>query len=111
MKLIIESLSNSIDYDHRINFKQIYLPDIQYFYELNEGSNLTGRVLNVTPMGAFIDCGIAGGINAYLSAKECEKHNISVNNNVLVRIVSINREMQRFRVSLLKVFNTNVKFT
>jgi len=111
MKLIIESLSNSIDFDYRINFKQIYVPDIQYFHELNEGSNLTGRVLNVTPMGAFIDCGIAGGINAYLSAKECAKHSISVNDNVLVRIVSIDKKMQRFRVALLKIFKNNVIFS
>ena len=71
MKLIIEGLSNNIGFDYRTNFGEIYFPDIQHFNDLIEGKQLKGRVVNVTPMGAFIECGIVGGINAYLKCNEC----------------------------------------
>ena len=109
MKLIIEGLSNSIDFDYRTNFAQIYIPDIQNFDELTVGMELKGRVVNVTPMGAFIDCGIVGGLNAYLKAKECDQHSIEVNDNVLVTIESIKKLQQRFSVNIVKVFKTNIK--
>lgn len=110
MKLIIEGLSNSIDFDYRINFSQIYIPEIQSFDDLIEGIELKGRVTNVTPMGAFIDCGIVGGINAFLNSKECQKHSIAVNDNLIVKINSIEKRLQRFKVSVIQVFKSNVKF-
>jgi transcriptional accessory protein Tex/SPT6 len=110
MKLIIEGLSNSIDFDYRTNFAQIYMPDIKLFEDLMEGTNLRGRVVNVTPMGAFVDCGIVGGIQAYIKARECEKHSIVVNDNVLVTIESINKIQKRFSAVIVKVFKSSLKF-
>jgi len=110
MRLIIEGLSNSIDFDYRTNFAQIYFPEIQKFKDLREGMQLKGRVVNVTPMGAFIDCGIVGGINAYLNAKECQRHAIAVNDNVLVKIVSIEKLLQRFKVTVVNVSKSNMKY-
>ena len=109
MKLIIEGLSNSIDFDYRTNFAQIYIPEIQNFDELNVGMQLKGRVVNVTPMGAFIDCGIVGGTNAYTKAKECDRHSIVVNDNVLVTIEAIKTFQRRFSVIIDEVFKTNIK--
>lgn len=110
MKLIIEGLSNSIDFDYRTNFAQIYMPDIKRFEDLMQGMNLRGRVVNVTPMGAFVDCGIVGGVNAYIKAKECDRHSMVVNDNVLVTIESINKIQKRFSAVVVKVFKNSVKF-
>ncbi|XP_054168594.1 S1 RNA-binding domain-containing protein 1-like [Oppia nitens] len=110
MKIIIEGLSNSIDFDYRTNFTQIYLPEIKHFNDLKEGMQLKGRVVNVTPMGAFIDCGINNGINAYLHTKDCQKHAIAVNDNVLVKIISIEKLLQRFKVVVINVTKNNIKF-
>ena len=103
MQLIIKSLQHRLDYDFRNNLKPIYIPEIRYFFELKNGTILKGRVMNVTPMGAFIDCGIAGGINAYVPFHESNKHKIQTNQVVQVKIISIDKQKQRFRVTIIKI--------
>ena len=108
MKLIIEGLTRSLDFDYRTNFAQIYFPDIQNFEDLTIGMGLKGRVVNVTPMGAFIDCGLVGGNNAYLKASQCHRHSITVNDNVVVAIESINKIQHRFSVKIVEVSKSNL---
>ena len=103
MQLIINSLQQRLDYDFRNNLKPIYIPEIRYFFELKNGTILKGRVMNVTPMGAFIDCGIVGGINAYVPFHESNKHKIQTNQVVQVKIISIDKQKQRFRVTIIKI--------
>lgn len=103
MQLIINSFQQRLDCDFRNNLKPIYIPEIRYFFELKNGTILKGRVMNVTPMGAFIDCGIAGGINAYVPFHESNKHKIQTNQVVQVKIISIDKQKQRFRVTIIKI--------
>lgn len=56
---IINGLKQPSDHDIRINFqKPIFKRNVTSLDDLQEGTQLSGRVTNMTSFGAFVDCGV-----------------------------------------------------
>ncbi|XP_059162177.1 S1 RNA-binding domain-containing protein 1-like [Physella acuta] len=99
IKQIADALKQPLTYDFRESFQRpLFKQEVQSVSDLRSGSELTGRVTNVTHFGAFVDIGV--GINGLIHCSKmgrCGK--VGVGDHVEVQVESI--DLDRRRIGLL----------
>ncbi|KAL7639440.1 UNVERIFIED_CONTAM: hypothetical protein RMT77_009941 [Armadillidium vulgare] len=102
MQLIIEGLSQPLDFDIRAQFdKPLFRKGITSIDDLILGSRLTGTVRNTTHFGAFVDIGV--GIDGLIHLSGMRGMRIELGTNVEVSVRSLDKERKRIGLSLERV--------
>jgi uncharacterized protein len=73
------------------------------FSDLNPGTQLTGRVTNVTTFGAFVDCGVGRDGLIHESRLRSDRKEIAVGDVVDVSVISVDRQKGHFGLGLVSV--------
>ena len=85
--------------------KPLFKQDIISVSDLKPGSDLTGRVLNVTHFGAFVDIGVK--INGLIHNSKMGRHGkLAVGDRVEVKVESVDLDRQRIGLILQSVNRT-----
>ncbi|GFS19498.1 S1 RNA-binding domain-containing protein 1, partial [Elysia marginata] len=106
VKFISDALKQPLSYDLREGSqKPLFKQDIISASDLRPGSELTGRVLNVTHFGAFVDIGVK--INGLIHNSKMGRHGkLAVGDRVEVKVESIDLDRQRIGLVLQNVNRT-----
>ncbi|KAK0059857.1 S1 RNA-binding domain-containing protein 1 [Biomphalaria pfeifferi] len=101
--LIADALKQPLAYDMRESFqKPLFKQEIQSINDLRLGSQLTGRVTNVTHFGAFVDIGV--GMNGLIhTSKMGSNRAIGVGDHVEVKVQNLDVANGRISLFLSKV--------
>ena len=116
VKMINEALQQNLEYDYRAEFTApLFKSGLSKVEDLKVGDILTGRVSNVTHLGAFVDIGV--GINGLIHTSKMRGrfgkkkllfdefssagHKLELGNRVEVTIQSL--ELERKRIGLWKI--------
>ncbi|KAK3799213.1 hypothetical protein RRG08_054340 [Elysia crispata] len=107
VKFISDALKQPLSYDLREGSqKPLFKQDIVSASDLKSGSELTGRVLNVTHFGAFVDIGV--NINGLIHKSKMGRFGkLAVGDRVGVKVESINLDRQRIGLILQSVNETS----
>ena len=87
--------------------KPLFRSSVKSIQELNPGDVVTGRVMNVTNFGAFVDIGV--GTNALIHVSKMtlhsthQKHDLQLGEKVEGRIENIETDLKRIGMRLLRV--------
>ncbi|XP_076062229.1 S1 RNA-binding domain-containing protein 1 isoform X3 [Oratosquilla oratoria] len=99
MQLIIDGLTQPLDYDIRAQFeKPLFRKGVTSLDDLVLGTKLTGNVRNVTHFGAFVDVGI--GQDGLVHSSKMRGMRLELGNTVEVSVISIDKQRQRVGLML-----------
>lgn len=102
MALIIEGLSQPLDYDMRSQFeKPLFRKGVTSIDDLVLGTKLTGTVRNVTGFGAFVDAGI--GSDGLIHTSKMGGMHLELGNIVEVSVIAIEKARNRVGFMLEKL--------
>ncbi|RWS24486.1 hypothetical protein B4U80_04134 [Leptotrombidium deliense] len=103
---LLDVFRKSLNHDVRFEQKKsCYKSTITHWDDLRPNMQLSGRVVNVTPIGAFIDVGLGGGQNAYLPpSKDNDLFGKLVPRQiVIVQVTRIDTFTRKFKVRLKRI--------
>ncbi|XP_063585380.1 S1 RNA-binding domain-containing protein 1-like [Penaeus indicus] len=99
MQLIVEGLTQPLDYDIRAQFeKPLFRKGITSIDDVALGTKLTGTVRNVTHFGAFVDVGL--GNDGLVHVTKMAGVRLELGNIVEVSVISIEKERARIGLML-----------
>lgn len=102
MSLIVEGLSQPLDYDMRSQFeKPLFRKGVTSIDDLALGTKLTGTVRNVTGFGAFVDAGI--GSDGLIHTSKMSGMQLELGNIVEVSVIAIEKARNRVGFMLEKL--------
>lgn len=102
VKLVAEGLQVPTNHDFRSEFeKPLFRKGLTNINELHSGDILTGRILNTTHFGAFVDIGV--GQNGLIHNSAMGGKNPQFGDRVQVKVLNVELGRQRIGLQLLSV--------
>lgn len=101
---IVDGLRQATDHDIRVNFqKPLFKKNITSLKDLHPGTKLSGRVMNMTSFGAFVDCGV--GLDGLVHNNDMRQFEgkLGLGDLVEVTVESVDTEKQQFSLVLKNI--------
>ncbi|KAF5303492.1 hypothetical protein FQA39_LY09955 [Lamprigera yunnana] len=102
-KLIINALSESLNFDLRTNstIGALFKKGLTNIYDLKEGSILTGSVNNCTHFGCFVDVGV--GSDGLIHSSKMRGHSLKVGDKVEVKVINVDCNRKRIGLEMISL--------
>jgi len=101
---IIDGLRQPTDHDIRINFqKPLFKRNVTSLTDLHPGTQLSGRVTNMTSFGAFVDCGVGRDGLIHNSNMGRFKGKVGLGDLVEVTVKSVDIAKQHIQLMLTHI--------
>ncbi|XP_023232992.1 S1 RNA-binding domain-containing protein 1-like [Centruroides sculpturatus] len=101
MQLIVDALSQLLEYDIRSGYdKPMFKSGVMSINDITCGEVLTGKVINVTHFGAFVDIGLE--ISGLVHVSKMGGKKLSLGNQIKVKVISVDLKKRRIGLQFIE---------
>ncbi|CAH0554650.1 unnamed protein product [Brassicogethes aeneus] len=102
LNLILDTLAKRLNHDLRSEVSKVPLfkKGLTSINDIGPGTELTGRVNNVTHFGCFVDIGV--GCNGLIHSSKMNGFNLQIGDRVAVKVLSVEIDKKRISIEALQ---------